>query len=189
MPIEEVAARPPADPEVRYQRDDGMDLPSHLSPCRTALDSDRDRIAGRQVVAAPTRREQVNGRSRIWKSQRLVIYRNATAAQRSLAELRDALTRCATHDEGGGVTTRWQSEALPIGEEALFVGGQMYRGETGLHGHYRGVVMRQGLAVVTYLDFGPMTEPPALSETEEQQKDARVMATRLASATWLPSGT
>lgn len=61
----------------------------------------------------------------------------------------------------------------------------MYRGETALHGHYRGVVMRRGQVVTTYLDFGPLTEPAVVSETEEQQKDARVMAKRLATATWL----
>lgn len=106
MPIEEVAARPAEDPDVRYQRHDGVDLPVHLSPCRTPLAGDRDRVAARQVVVAPTNREQVDGRPRVWKAQRLVVSRDTPAARRSVAELRDALARCATHDEGGGVTTR-----------------------------------------------------------------------------------
>ena len=89
------------------------------------------------------------------------------------------------HDEGDGVTTVWRSEALAIGDEALFVGGQMYRAETPIHGHYRGVVMRQGRAILTDLDFGRMTTPPTVDETTEQQKDARLMAARLAQATWL----
>lgn len=165
---------------MRWIRSDGADLPTHLSPCRKPLASDKDRVAGRQLVIEPTEKALRAGRPRLWKSERLSVYRDAPAAIRAMRELRGALAECARHDEGGGVTAVWRSEPLDIGDEALFVGGQLFHGTVALPGHYRGVVMRQGRGVMTYLDFGPLTTPAEIGETAEQQEDARTMATRLA---------
>ena len=188
LPIESVASKPPPDPDIRWIRTDGANLPTHLTPCRTKLPSDRDRVAGRQIVATPTDAALAGGRPPLWKSVRLVVYRDVAAARDAVAELRTALATCARHDEPDGSTTVWQSQPLKIGEEAMFVGGQMYRGDTALHAHYRGVVVRQRRAIATYLDFGPMTTPPTPAETKEQQDDAHIVAERLATATWLDGG-
>lgn len=65
----------------------------------------------------------------------------------------------------------------------------MYRGNDVVQGHFRGVVMRRGRAVVTYLDFNRMRTPPDVEQTAEQQKDAQLMARRLDGAAWLRIGT
>lgn len=74
---------------------------------------------------------------------------------------------------------------LDIGDEALFAGAQMYRGNRAVQRHFRGVVMRKGRAVVTYLDFNRMTTPPSAEAAAEQQKDAHLMARRFDGAPWL----
>ncbi len=170
---------PPADPDVRRVREDGADLPAQINPCGTAPPGQAGRVAGRQILLTSNRGT--------WKSERLVVYADGGAAATAMDELRDALARCARRDGEGGTTTRWTWAPLAIGEDALFVGGQTYRNSTPLRGHFRGVVMRQGRAVLVAFDFNRARTPPQAGETAEQQKHAREMATRLRDATWLGS--
>lgn len=171
---EDDAKRPLDQPEVRWERTDAPGLPPLLNPCGTP-GNDGERVAGRQVALV---------HPNLYKIERMVIYRDRAGAERAMAGYREALSRCAEHPEPDGTTTRWVWEPLDIGQEALFVAGQRYRGERGTHGHHRGVLMRQGRTIVLYLDFGQATAIADRSETINHERDARTMATKIATAPW-----
>ena len=168
---------PPADPDVRRLRENGADLPPQIDPCRESPPGQAGRVAGRQII--------VVSKTGTWKSERLTIYTNLAAAARAMNEVRGALSRCHDNANPDGTTTRWQSEPLSIGEEAFFVGGQMSRGQTVIRGHFHGVFMRQGRAVMIAFDFGRSLDSPKADETKEQQKHVRDLAARLRGAAWL----
>jgi hypothetical protein len=175
LPIEARASTPPEDPEAHWERSDVPNLPPLASPCGGYLPSDGDRVAARQVALV---------HPNLWKLVRLVVYRDTATAERAMSERRDALARCARHDEADGTVTAWSSELLAIGDEAMFVGSQRYRGDDPVRGHGRGVLMRQGRSVVTYMDFGQLDTPPTPSEVADYQDEARIVAANLASAPW-----
>jgi hypothetical protein len=159
----------PAD-EVRWTRVEGTDLPPLLSPCGGALSSDADRTGGRQVALVGTR---------LWKLERLIVYRDEAAAVRAVVERRDALRTCARHQEGDGTVTEWRTEPLAIGAESFFVTGQRFRDDDGIPGNYRGVVMRQGRTVVMYVDFGQRTAHATLADVPTHVTSAAAMSTKL----------
>ena len=101
-----------------------------------------------------------------------------------MSERRSALQQCAHHDDGNGIATVWIWQPLQIGDEAIAVGSQRYRGSNVLPGHQRGVVMRQGRTLVMYVDFGQSRTPPTVAEVGHYAAVARPMATELASAPW-----
>jgi len=101
-----------------------------------------------------------------------------------MGERRSALEQCAHHDDGNGVATVWIWQPLQIGDEAMAVGSQRYRGSNSLPGHQRGVVMRQGRTLVTYFDSGQSRVPPTIAEVEHYATVARPVAAELASAPW-----
>jgi hypothetical protein len=178
LPEEERAKVPLSQPGVYWVRNDGADLPPLLSPCGGRLASDKTRVDGRQLVlVGPT----------LWKAGRLVVYRNAKAAKAAVNEIRRALRRCERHNLADGETTVWTSEALSIGDEALFVGGQQFRGANRVPGNFRGVLMRKGRAVQVYLDCGQATERPTPATDETGQVEVRTMAQKLAHARWAQS--
>lgn len=169
------AAVPPEDDQVRWVRTDGTTEPPLLAPCGTAPPSDRTAVDVRQLTLT---------HPNLWKAERLVVYPELDAAQRALAELRAALEDCAEHDEGDGVQTRWTTEPLPIGDEAIFVTGQRYRGGTAVPGNVRGVLARQGRSVIMYVDFGQRTAPATTADVPGHLDDARSIAADLAAASW-----
>jgi hypothetical protein len=172
LPEEEVAIEPLSQPDVYWARNDGPNLPSMVSPCGTRLRSDKTRVDGRQLVLiGPT----------LWKAARLVVYRDVKAAKAAASEIRRALRRCERHGFRDGETTVWSSAPLPIGDEALFVGGQQFRDATRVPGIFRGVVMRKGRAVQTYLVCGQSTEQPT---PNEPYLEVRAMAAKLGPARW-----
>jgi hypothetical protein len=101
-----------------------------------------------------------------------------------MSERRSALQQCANHDDGNGVSTVWIWQPLQIGDEAMAVGSQRYRGSTSLPGHQRGVMMRQGRTLVTYFDSGQSPIQPTTDEIGPYAKVAKPVATELASASW-----
>ena len=54
-----------------------------------------------------------------------------------------------------------------------------------IRGHFRGVFMRQGRAVMIAFDFGRSIDPPKVDETKDPQKHVRGLAARLRGAAWL----
>lgn len=174
--MSEADARGPVeDPDVRWVRSDAPGLPPLVSPCGGRLRSDAGWVGGRQLVLV---------HPSLWKSERLVVYRDVATARAALAERRAALRRCGRHRERGGTVTVWTSRPLRIGDEALFVGSQRHRGDRPVAGHGRGVLMRRGRAVVTYFDMGQARTPPTLDEVDNHVRDARVMARRIAAQPW-----
>lgn len=166
---------PLSQPEVHWVFADGPNLPPLVSPCGGYLPSDRARVGAHQLaLTSPT----------IWKLSRIVVYRDADAARQAMDERRSALERCAHHDDGNGIATAWLWQPLEIGDEAIAVGSQRYRGSTTLPGHQRGVVMRQARTLVMYVDFGQSRTPPSLQEIESYATVARAMADKLAWAPW-----
>lgn len=162
-------------PEVHWVFADGPNLPPLVSPCGGYLPSDGARVGGHQLaLVSPT----------LWKLSRMVVYRDVNAARQAMAERRDAVQRCAHHDDGNGVATVWIWQPLQIGDEAMAVGSQRYRGSTALPGHQRGVVMRQGRTLVMFVDYGQSGTPVTFSEISGYAGVAKPFATTLASASW-----
>jgi len=172
LPEEAVATEPLSQPDVYWARNDGPNLPPMLSPCGRPLRSDRARVDGRQLVLiGPT----------LWKGARLVVYRDVKAAKAVVKETRSALRRCERHQLANGETTVWSSAPLPIGDEAVFAGGQQFRDATRVPGIFRGVVMRKGRVVQTYLVCGQSTEQPT---PDEPHLEVRAMAAKLGRVRW-----
>jgi hypothetical protein len=169
---EALMRKPLNQPGVRWVRTDGPHLPPLASPCGGPLPSDRDRVGGRQVALLGVRG---------WKLERLIVYRDAQAARRALAERRAAMRRCRRHGEGGGIVTEWISRPLDIGDDAMFIGGQRFRGSAGVPGNYRGIVMREGRVVVMYVDFGPRKAHARLQDVALYVRHARTMARKATS--------
>src|ERR1700736_1654582 len=142
-------------PEVPWFFADGPSLPPLVSPCGGYLSSDGARVGGHQLaLVSPT----------LWKLSRMVVYRDVNAARQAMAERRGAVQQCAHHDDGNGVATVWIWQPLQIGDEAMAIGSQRYRGSTALPGHQRGVVMRQGRTLVMFVDYGQSRTPVTFSE-------------------------
>ena len=162
-------------PEVHWVFADGPNLPPLVSPCGGYLPSDGARVGGHQLaLASPT----------VWKLSRMVVYRDVNAAQQAMAERRSAVQHCAIHDDGNGVATVWIWQPLQIGDEAMAIGSQRYRGTIALPGHQRGVVMRQGRTLVMFVDYGQSRAPVTVSEISGYASVAKPFATTLASASW-----
>jgi hypothetical protein len=135
LPEEKTATVPLSQPDVYWVRNDGPNLPPMLSPCGGSLRSDKARVDGRQLVLiGPT----------LWKAARLVVYRDVKAAKAAVRETRRAPRQCERHQLADGETTVWTSQALPIEDEALFAGGEQFRGDARVPGNFRGVLMRKG---------------------------------------------
>jgi hypothetical protein len=166
---------PLSQPEVHWAFADGPNFPPLVSPCGGYLPSDGARVGAHQLaLVSPL----------TVKLRRVVLYRDVPAARQAMDERRSALQQCARHDDGNGVATVWIWEPLAIGDEAMAVGSQRYRGSDSLPGHQRGVVMRQGRTLVTYFDSGQSRIPPTIDEIGPYAKVAKPVATELASASW-----
>jgi hypothetical protein len=172
---EALAKRPLTQPEVRWVREDGADFPPQLNPCGRSFPSDAERVAGRQMILTS---------ARLWKSERLIVYRDLGAAVQAIAELRFAVRDCARHDNGNDMVTVWKARVLPIGDEAMFISGQRYLGADPIPGHYRAVVMRSGRTVVGYVDYNTGDQPPELADMDSYQRAAQTMAAHLSAAPW-----
>ena len=169
------ATIPLSQPEVHWVFADGPSLPPLVSPCGGYLPSDGARVRAHQLaLVSPT----------TFKLRRVVLYRDVEAARQAMSERRSALQQCAHHDDGNGITTEWIWQPLQIGDEAMAVGSQRYRGSNSLPGHQRGVVMRQGRTLVTYFDSGQSRIPPTFAEVGAYATVAGPMAIKLASAPW-----
>jgi hypothetical protein len=175
LTAENIAATPPADPEAHWHRSDAPNLPPLASPCGGRLPSEAAWVGGRQLVLV---------HPSLWKAQRLVVYRDATAARAAMSERRAALRRCRRRPNRDGTTTIWASRRLHIGDDALFVASQRTRDDRGVPGHGRGVVMRVGRSVVFLFDMGQLTTLADPTEVPNHLRDARIMARRLAAAPW-----
>jgi hypothetical protein len=166
---------PLTQPEVHWVFADGPNLPPLVSPCGGYLPSDGARVGAHQLaLTSPT----------LWKLSRMVVYRDVNAARQAMGERRAAVQGCAHHDDGNGIATVWIWQPLQIGDEAMAIGSQRYRGSTALPGHQRGVVMRQGRTLVMFVDFGQSGIPPTSTEIGSYATVVRPMATTLASASW-----
>lgn len=166
---------PLTQPDDHWVFSDGPNFPPLVSPCGGYLPSDGARVGGHQLALVPTWG---------WKLARTVVYRDVDSARQAMRERRSALQQCAHHDDGNGIATVWISQPLQIGDEAMAVGAQRYRGSNTLPGHQRGVVMRQGRTLVTYFDFGQSRNPPTFSEISGYATVAKPFAATLASAPW-----
>ena len=166
---------PLTQPEVHWVFADGPNLPPLVSPCGGYLPSDGARVGANQLaLTSPT----------LWKLSRTAVYRDVNAARQAIGERRAAVQGCAHHDDGNGIATVWIWQPLQIGDEAMAIGSQRYRGSTALPGHQRGVVMRQGRTLVMFVDFGQSRTPPTLTEIASYATVAKPLATQLASASW-----
>ena len=166
---------PLSQPEVHWVFADGPNLPPLVSPCGGYLPSDGARVGAHQLaLVSPT----------TVKLRRVVLYRDVDSARQAMSERRSALEQCAHHDDGNGIATVWIWQPLQIGDDAMAVGSQRYRGPESLPGHQRGVVMRQGRTLVTYFDSGQSVIAPTFAEIGAYATVARPVATELASAPW-----
>ena len=166
---------PLSQPEVHWVFADGPNFPPLVSPCGGYLPSDAARVGAHQLaLVSPT----------TVKLRRVVVYRDVDSARQAMSERRRALQQCARHDDGGGIATVWIWQSLQIGDEAMAVGSQRYRGANSLPGHQRGVVMRQGRTLVTYFDSGQSSIPPTIAEIGPYATVAKPVASELASAPW-----
>jgi hypothetical protein len=157
--------------DVRWTSSDRLDLPPLLDPCGDGAAAGGAPLAVRQIA--------LEGPG-LWKAERLVLYADRPAATRAFRALAGALARCARHDEGDGTTTAWTTGRAAAGEEALFVTGQRYRDGRGTPGSHRGVLARQGRAVVMFVDFGQRTEPTRFADLSLHLEHARLVAARVA---------
>jgi hypothetical protein len=162
-------------PEVHWVFADGANFPPLVSPCGGYLPSDSARVGGHQLALVSPQ---------AWKLSRMVVYRDVDAARQAMSERRSALQQCARHDDGNGIATVWIWQPLQFGDEAFAAGSQRYRGSTALHGHQRGVVMRQGRTLVTFFDSGQFDVPPTFAEIGGYANVAKPFATKLASESW-----
>jgi hypothetical protein len=166
---------PLSQPEVHWVFADGPNFPPLVSPCGGYLPSDGARVGAHQLaLVSPL----------TVKLRRVVLYRDVAAASQAMEERRSALQQCARHDDGNGIATVWIWQPLQIGDEALAVGSQRYRGSNSLPGHQRGVVMRKGRTLVTYFDSGQSRIPPTIDEIGPYANVAKPVATDLAAASW-----
>jgi hypothetical protein len=166
---------PLSQPEVHWVFADGPNLPLLVSPCGGYLPSDGARVGAHQLaLVSPT----------LWKLSRMVVYRDVDAARQAMSERRSALQQCAHHDDGNGVATVWIWQPLQIGDEAMAVGSQRYRGSTALPGHQRGVVMRQGRTLVMFVDYGQSRTPVTFTEIGGYATVAKPFAATLAAPAW-----
>ena len=166
---------PLSQPEVHWAFADGPNFPPLVSPCGGYLPSDGARVGAHQLALVSPMTV---------KLRRVVLYRDVASARHAMDERRSALQQCAHHDDGNGIATVWIWQALQIGDEAMAVGSQRYRGSTSLPGHQRGVVMRQGRTLVTYFDSGQSRIPPTIDEIGPYASVAKPVATELAAAPW-----
>jgi hypothetical protein len=159
--------------DVRWTSSDRIDLPPLVDPCGdgAAAGNGDGPLAVRQIALVGPG---------LWKAERLVLYADRPAATRAFRALTAALARCARHDEGEGTATIWTTGPAVAGEEALFVTGQRYRDDRGTPGSHRGVLMRQGRAVVMFVDFGQRTEPTRFADLSLHLDHARQVAARVA---------
>src|SRR3989442_1738756 len=162
-------------PEVHWVFADGPNFPPLVSPCGGYLPSDGARVGAHQLALVSPMTV---------KLRRVVLYRDVDSARQAMDERRSALQQCARHADGNGIATVWIWQSLQIGDEAMAVGSQRYRGSNSLPGHQRGVVMRQGRTLVTYFDSGQSRVPPTIAEVGAYATVARPVATELASAPW-----
>jgi len=166
---------PLTQPEVHWVFADGANFPPLVSPCGGYLPSDAARVGGHQLaLVSPL----------AWKLSRMVVYRDVDSARQAMTERRSALQQCARHDDGNGIATVWIWQPLQMGDEALSAGSQRYRGSNALHGHQRGVVVRQGRTLVTFFDSGQFNVPPTFEEIASYSTVARPVVAKLASAPW-----
>jgi hypothetical protein len=167
------ARRPIEDPDARWVRSAGRRLTPLLGRCEEGAPAT---IAARQVALVE---------ATLWKAERVTIYRDAAAARAAMARLR----RCRDHANRDGTATDWTIEPLgDIGEEALFVASLRTRDGEPLPGAHRGVVARQGRAIVWLVDFGPGSRRIAeLADVPRYPSYAQASAQRLATAAWLRS--
>src|SRR2546422_4793090 len=166
---------PLSQPEVHWAFADGPNFPPLVSPCGGYLPSDGARAGAHQLA-------QVSPMA--VKLRRVGLYRDVDSARQAMDERRSALQQCARHEDGNGIATVWIWKSLQIGEEAMAVGSQRYRGSNSLPGHQRGVVMRHGRTLVTYFDSGHSRIPPTIDEIGPYATVAKPVATELASASW-----
>ena len=169
------AAIPLSQPEVHWVFADGPNFPPLVSPCGGYLPSDGTRVGAHQLALVSPMTV---------KLRRVVLYRDVASARQAMEERRSALQQCARHEDGNAMATVWIWQPLQIGDEAMAVGSQRYRGSNSLPGHQRGVVMRQGRTLVTYFDSGQSRVPPTIAEVEHYATVARPVAAELASAPW-----
>ncbi|MEA2634949.1 MAG: hypothetical protein QOH92_1716 [Chloroflexota bacterium] len=166
---------PLSQPEVHWVFADGPNFPPLVSPCGGYLPSDAARVGAHQLALVSPMTV---------KLRRVVVYRDVDSARRAMSERRSALQQCARRDDGNGIATVWIWQSLQIGDEAMAVGSQRYRGSNSLPGHQRGVVMRQGRTLVTYFDSGQSPTPPTIAEIGPYATVAKPVATELAAAPW-----
>jgi hypothetical protein len=63
-------------------------------------------------------------------------------------------------------------------------GAARYRGDAGVPGNHRGVLMRAGRAVLMYVDFGQRTAPARVSDVDSHVAHAREIAAKLGTPPW-----
>src|SRR5438067_7998496 len=110
---------PLSQPEVHWAFADGPNFPPLVSPCGGYLPSDSSRVGAHQLALVSPMTV---------KLRRVVLYRDVAAARQAMDERRSALQQCAHHDDGNGIATGWIWQAPQVGDEAMAIGSQRYRG-------------------------------------------------------------
>ncbi|GGK63093.1 hypothetical protein Ppa06_20470 [Planomonospora parontospora subsp. parontospora] len=143
-----------------------------LTPCGVGRSEDRGRVSTRTVTyTAPE----------LYRAEQVVIYRSERAARAAMTDLRRRAGRCEA-DEGDQVVARGRTEKIRAGDQAVRVIVQNYDREGGgsAIGGQRGVVVRKGRALVSYMYAGEYGEVRA-SDFRRQLRDARKMAVKVCS--------
>ncbi|WP_449062153.1 hypothetical protein [Planomonospora algeriensis] len=171
--LHEARARKP----VRYPEEEKWTISDRherlsLSPCGVGRSKDRGRVSTRTVTyTAPE----------FYQAEQVVIYRSERTARTAMADLRKRAGGCEA-DEGGQVVARGWTEKIETGDQAVRVIVQNYDRKDGgpAIGGRRGVIVRKGRALVSYMHAGEYSEVRA-SDFRRQLKDARKMAVKVCS--------
>ncbi|MFC0864010.1 hypothetical protein ACFHYQ_17065 [Sphaerimonospora cavernae] len=162
---EKEAAKHHNDDEARWEVSQKTGARFAVNLCDKATLSRSGRVAARTATYTA-----VPGYAR---AEQVILYASPRAAEKAMRDLRAAVARCRS-TRASGLTYRVTSAKAAIGDDALKITGQSYRGRKWAIGGERALVTRRANAVVVY-NIGGETGKPARSDFTRQLRDARTM--------------
>ncbi|MET8003830.1 hypothetical protein [Nonomuraea glycinis] len=164
MLYDKAAAKKDDNPEHSWRVNAKKNAKLVLNPCDKAKLAQPGRQAARTLVytAVPD----------YSKSEQVILYSSRSAAKKALGDLHRAVRAC------GSSGYRYSSSAVRLGDGALAVTGQAYRGRKVAIGGERGLVTRRGNALLIYTVGGEWSKP-AKADFTQQTKDTRRMLAKI----------
>ncbi|MGW4796565.1 hypothetical protein ACWEPC_29505 [Nonomuraea sp. NPDC004297] len=159
---EKEAAKKDDNPETTWQATGRRTAPLVVNPCQRAGLGQAGRVRARTLVytAVPD----------YSKSEQVVLYSSAAAANRALRDVQAAVRAC------GSSGYRFSARALALGDRALSVTGQAYQGGKAAVGGERAVVTRRANALILYTVAGEWGKPARADFTRQTSDTKRMLA-------------